>query len=145
MKRDLLRTGLLAALAIAGCHSYSGDITGNYKSVEYGFIAQNYLSFFENTTYVLRSSLKINADSTYVLQNCGNIEEGKWQVQHDSLLLFCEQNRWRIDSFNKTGFEDKFLDCGAGRPGVFLMDKNILKQEWKHKDRTVLNYFEKRK
>lgn len=144
MKRCTLRLCLIAFWGLAGCRSsYSERIIGKYESVKYNYVAKNYLSFFKNTTYVLGSTLDINADSSYLLTNCGNIEDGKWQVHDDSLLLFCKNNRWRIDSFNKNGFNGKFPDCGNGEPSVFIIDKNILKKERKNKGWTVLYYFKK--
>lgn len=143
MKKWFFYLSLSGIGLIIGCHSYSEGIIGKYQSKEHSLITKEYLSYFKNTTFVIRSSLVIKKDSTYYLENCGNVEEGKWQVHSDSLLLFCEHNRWRIDSLNKTGFNGKFLDCGDGAPSVFIIDKNVLKQQWKSKGRTILNYFKK--
>ena len=128
---------------IIGCHSYSEGIVGKYQSKEHSLITKGYLSIFKNTTFIIGSSLQIKSDSTFYMENCGNIEEGTWSIQHDSLLLYCISNRKRTDSLNKTDSTGQFLDCGDGTPLVFTIDKNILKQQWKSKGRTILNYFKK--
>jgi|GEM_PF-864649 len=144
MKQKLFKISLASILILSGCRASGESITGTYKSKTHNFVAQCYLHFFLNTRYVVGSTLEIKADSTYHLQNCGNIIDGKWQIGHDSLFLFCESNRWRMDSFNKTGFNGEFLEC-KHEPQIFFIDKGLLKQKLQLKGRTVLNYFVKDK
>jgi hypothetical protein len=51
------------------------------------------------------SSLKLNKDSSFTFQTCGNDLTGNWLVSNDSLILNYNSNRWRNDSLNKNGFE----------------------------------------
>lgn len=143
MKKYLFYLGFAGTGLMFGCHSYNEGIVGKYQSKKRSLVSKTYLSVIKNTTFVIGSSLEIKSDSTFYLDNCGNIEDGKWQIHGDSLLLFCEHNRWRIDSLNKTGFNSQLLDCGDGTPIVFIIDKNVLKQQWKSNGRLILNYFKK--
>lgn len=135
---------LLLLLLGASCHTYKPGITGVYKSMTYNRMQQAYLMLLRHETYVLNSSMIIRNDSSYVLTNCANIESGHWQLRHDSLMLYCQANRYKIDSLNITGYNGRFLDCGDGKPMVFRVENGKLKQRYRTAgNRTVLYYFKK--
>lgn len=135
---------LLLMMAVTSCHTYKSGVAGTYKSVTYNRIQQAYLMLLRHKTYVLNSSLIIKEDSSYVLANCGNIENGHWQLRHDSLILHCDENRYTIDSLNVTGFQGRFLNCGDEKPEIFTLRNGKLKQCYRAADgRMVLYYFKK--
>ena len=88
------------------------------------------------------ATLKLNRDSTYFMETCGNHILGLWQLSGDSLLLFCRSNRFRIDSLNRTGFNGHYPSCGD-RPEIFIRERNILKSRWEEDSKTVLADLEK--
>lgn len=135
---------IFIVLLLPGCQSYrQATIVGEYHSRKFGRMAQAYLYYFRNTTYVVRSTLMLKPDSSYELENCGNIETGHWKIYRDSLLLFCESNRFRMDSLNINGFLGKSPDCGDGRPEVYEIEGHLLKQKAKSGRIIILNYFKK--
>lgn len=143
LKQFIIPIAFVTASLLAGCSRHQQSIIGRYKSKEYSFISKYYLHLIRNTSFIIGSSIEIKSDSTYVLTNCGNIEEGKWEIRDDSLLLFCKDNRWRIDSLNRTGFKGEFLDCGDGKPSIFTIDGGMLKQTQENGKRRRLYNFEK--
>lgn len=135
---------LFAIISAVGCSVQNTNMIGSYKSKEFNKINRGYLYFFKNApNVVIGSTLNLKADSTFHLVNCGNTIDGKWQIHQDSLLLFCEDNKWNNDSLNIYGYNGDFLDCGNGAPYVYIIEKDVLKNKVKPKGKTVLNYFEK--
>jgi hypothetical protein len=74
-------------------------IFGTYSSPHYNLVKRGFL-FLKYKSFVQGSSLTLNPDYSYTLINCGNIENGHWLSQNDSLYLNCEKNNYRIDSLN---------------------------------------------
>lgn len=127
------------------CLTYKSGIVGNYESVTYSRLQQAYLLLIRHRTYPLNSSIRINDDSSYVLTNCGNIENGHWQLRQDRLMLYCDENRYTIDSFNITGFKGQFLDCGDKQPIIFKVHNGKLVRHYRQVDgRLVLYDFKKK-
>lgn len=78
-----------------------------------------------NKGYVVGSSLSLKADSSFININCGNIMYGKWNCIGDHLFLYCDSNKYAIDSLNKSGFNGKFAECPS-QPIKYLKAKDHL-------------------
>ena len=44
------------------------------------------------------SSLKLKEDSTFIYKTCGNLINGTWKTENDSLRLSITQNMLKVDS-----------------------------------------------
>ena len=89
---------------IIGCKSSEQVLQGKYESKEYSkldMLSKHFLGY----AVAMGSSLKLNKDSSFTFQTCGNDLTGNWLVSNDSLILNYNSNRWRNDSLNKNGFE----------------------------------------
>ncbi|HFC00191.1 MAG TPA: hypothetical protein ENJ53_05245 [Phaeodactylibacter sp.] len=121
-------------------------ITGEYKSKEYTALSRAWLHYVKKTDVAMGTTLKLERDSTFFLQNCGNILTGKWKTEMDTLILAVETNRWKNDSLNINGFNGKHPSIPQ-RPVKYLIKKNELIQKEKvmkdGKEKILINHFEK--
>ena len=85
---------VLILLLISSCKS-EFKLTGVYVSRDMKNVRGNKLM------YVTGSKLRVNPDSTYALETCGNISSGTWQYNNNLLILTCNHNRYKNDSINK--------------------------------------------
>jgi len=92
-----------ATLLLASC-SREDDLIGTYEADRYHFLEMAPLSVFQKTGFAAGSTLALNEDSSFVFMTCGNIQEGYWSIQADSLILDVHSNRWRTDSLQEHGF-----------------------------------------
>ncbi len=80
------------------CSSTKKPLFGTYKSKK----ETRFDKLFNSYDYwAIGSILNLEKDSTFYMKNCGNVLEGKWKVEKDSLLLFIDSNRFVIDSLNE--------------------------------------------
>ncbi len=81
----------LVIICLAG-HSCTGEnrtLTGSYTNEYCNPIDKIFKrGVVENTIH-----LSLNEDSSFVYTTCGNRIKGYWQQSHDSLLLFCTENK----------------------------------------------------
>lgn len=124
MKRIVLGIGFAAA--ILSCSPIKHSVVGHYKSKIYNRLQHLYYQV-HNTTYVLHSTLDINADSTFVNTICGNIITGNWRLKGtDTLMLFCKNNTYRNDSLNKI----RSHSCGSEPDKYFIHSSGELRQTY---------------
>lgn len=95
------------------------------------------------TAIELGDSLTIFSNNTYSYYTCGSIEVGNWQLAKDSLYLFCNNRKFRMDTFNQTNFNMDLPNCKA-ETTVFLLNGNTLKREWQHHNKKVKNWLIKK-
>ncbi len=97
MKNILVGITLLIAF---GCISLKEkDVVGIYESKKYNRF-EKVLIYLKYDGLVYGTKLKINKDSSFVMQTCGNYIEGKWNLKNDSIYLKVETNIYRSDSLN---------------------------------------------
>lgn len=92
-----------AALLLASC-SREGDLIGSYEADRYHFLEIAPRIVFQRTGFASGCTLELNEDSSFVFKTCGNVQEGYWSVQANSLILDVHSNRWRTDSLHEHGF-----------------------------------------
>lgn len=89
-----LRFLLMSAAFAVSCQtegSKGASVGGEYVSKSYGFI--EWLLLPAEAAAIGGNNLKLNADSSYLLQTCGNLISGHWRIDKtDSLVLFCTTN-----------------------------------------------------
>ena len=95
-----------AAILLASC-SREDDMIGTYEADRYHFLEMAPMSVLQKTGFAAGSTLELNEDSSFVFMTCGNIQEGYWSIQADSLILDVHINRWRIDSLQEHGFNGR--------------------------------------
>ena len=88
-------------------------------------------------------SLTLNKDASFEYCTCAQISTGKWQVNGDSLLLYCLEQKFIIDSFNHKPEYAGGIKCWTG-PEVFRIKKRTLSRVLKMKGRRYLNCLEKK-
>ena len=134
----------MISLALS-CPAFGQDISGSCRNKTFGLLDQGLL-FLNNMATAHGCSLELKKDFTYTYRTCGNIETGTWERRGDSLLLFCQSNRYRVDSLNQSGWQGKFAGC-SNKPDVFIIDQALLKQTQTFKNGAgtmkALNYLTK--
>lgn len=95
----MIRVFLLAILIISCNTTKSKFIAGEYASTK----KSKLYNYFYRPIYFVNSRLTLKVDSTYLYSTCGNKSSGYWYINNDSLILFCKENKYRIDSLNKPG------------------------------------------
>lgn len=111
-------------ILVSSCTSYT-ELVGKYESTgQYG-VRSLWNRYVKKQISSSGSSIDLNTDSTFKHTTCGNILTGKWCVKEDTLLLFCESNKYAIDSFNQYGFNGKFMECSE-KPDRYLVNGSRL-------------------
>lgn len=134
----MLKTLLLFLfIALLSCkQETSNDLTGTYESIRYSVFERPLESLKRiNDRRAVGTTLILNSDSSYQETTCGNIMTGTWRVKNDSLLLFCENNRWRIDSLQVFGFNGTWPGVPE-KPQSFFIDGTDLLQSHSYPDST---------
>lgn len=88
-------------------------------------------------------SLTLNKDASFEYCTCAQISTGKWQVNGDSLLLYCSEQKFIIDSFNHKPEYIEGTKCWSGAV-VFRIKKRTLSRVLKMNGRRYLNCLEKK-
>lgn len=78
----------------------SSTLIGIYKSQEPNLLVRQFEYHIMDKSRTSGTTLRLKADSTYWIETCANIGNGKWSINNDSLLLLPEVIRWKIDSLN---------------------------------------------
>jgi len=107
---------LITVCGVAGfsCSGQNKTLTGNYTN-EYcsPFDKIFRIGAVKNTIHLL-----LNEDSSFVYTTCANRSKGYWQKSHDSLLLFCTENKLVL-----TGDS---LSCGNGPTILYLSGDRLI-------------------
>lgn len=93
---------IITFFLLAAC-SRKIEVIGIYNTDRYSRAEKFSKSIVNKTWFVVGSSLEVNEDSTFHYQTCGNIMDGNWHIQRDSLVLDIDSNRWRSDSLQENG------------------------------------------
>lgn len=124
----------LLAVTIISCSSSDSNkpITGEYKSDS----PAKALQYISSKTYVTGSSLNLLKNNQFEIQTCGNIGKGNWKVTGDSLYLYYEEMRLKIDSLN---YDPKYkIDpIDNDTYDVYFINGNTLSREIKLKNGKV--------
>lgn len=96
-----------AAILLASC-SREIELIGTYEADRYHFLEMAPLSVFQKTGFAAGSILALNEDSSFVFMTCGNIQEGYWTIQADSLILDIHSNKWIVDSLQEHGYNGRW-------------------------------------
>jgi hypothetical protein len=118
-------TGVVFTLVMLSCSPVKHGIVGHYKSKTYNRLQHMYYQV-HNSTYVLHSTLDINADSTFVKMTCGNAITGNWRVKADTLMLICKRFTYHNDSLNKI----RDTICGSDPDKYFIHSSGELRQTY---------------
>ena len=118
---------VLIIICCISCSSTTDSVkTGTYKSVKLSKIELGIRYIFQSVkTYTIYCQLDLNVDSTFTYTTCGSIQTGKWRSFNDSLLMFAETNRFRIDSLNDAGYYGLFPKIPK-KPFVYKIKRNKL-------------------
>lgn len=89
----IIRLCFIFFITISSCNFKTTSLTGIYKS---------YKPIFSSDKYTIGVVLKLNDDSTFNYQTCGDISSGKWVVSEkfDSVILYCYKFKYINDSLN---------------------------------------------
>ena len=126
-------TYLLFFLIIScGSSDSKNTITGQYKSDSPPLVLQ-YLS---SESYITGNSLILLENNQFEIQTCGNIGKGNWKVTGDSLYLYYEEMRLKIDSLN---YDPKYKPDPIDNDtyDVYFINGNTLSREIKFKNGKV--------
>lgn len=122
IKTRILKCYIIFTVFIS-CSSSQKSIVGTYISKK----ETRFDRFFNSYDYWgTGSTLNLEKDSTFFMKNCGNILEGKWKVENDSLLLFASSNRFVIDSLNEIPKLKEQLKLDENKSISFKLKKRIL-------------------
>ena len=106
----LIKTILILCIGFTTCSFSQKNIIGTYKSS----MPSTFYVFFHKGHYSTGSVLTLHADSTFIYNICGNILQGVWQVQNDSLLITILTNMYKHDSsVHHTNSVQKFYVDGG--------------------------------
>jgi len=121
---------LLLILLVVSCSGTknSTDISGTYASDVPGAAEQ----FLSDKRYTTGDTLELHKDSTYMHTICAQISHGRWKVKGDSLYLFCNDIRFKIDSLNTMEQYKKGTICGTA-PEAYGIDGAVLLNRAKFK------------
>lgn len=109
------------------CESTPLEITGKYQEINRNWLERIWLVDLNNTVYPIKETLKINADSTFILTAC-TIKTGRWIISADSLVLIFETNNWAINRFNISGYDGRCPSLPE-QPYKFAIYKDYLLRE----------------
>lgn len=118
------------------------DIGGVYSSKRLTVWDQA-LSFPFYKGIAQREFLELKKDFMFEYRSCAQISKGHWRQNGDSLLLYCSERWFIIDSFNHKPEYAGGTKCWAG-PTVFRIKKGTLSRVLKMKDGRYLNCLEKK-
>ncbi len=96
------------AVACGSNKSNSQRVTGIYESKSHTSFQRAWYNIKTETLFATGTTLTLNEDSTFNLTTCGNIIDGKWTFDSDSVYLYAHSNKWRIDSLQQFGFHGKW-------------------------------------
>ncbi len=100
-----IRIVILLGLIFLGCTNKTTLQTGTYTYVRISKLELGFLFLTKGVkSYVVGTELVLNKDSSFKYTTCGNIMNGSWRCFKDSLFLKVTNNRWRMDSLDKYGF-----------------------------------------
>jgi hypothetical protein len=118
-------------------------IFGTYESYNQNSV-ENVLDYFSNRKYLIGTSIKLNNDSTFIFKNCSQNMIGYWKIKNDTLLLFCKEKKFLIDSLN---YSDKYKEgiiCSKEPfkykiKGTHLLTKNFQQNKYYYQDLEKIN------
>lgn len=117
-------------------------IIGEYESKKPSILFQ---IKYKYTNRAVGSRLVLNIDNSFEKKTCGNLIKGKWRVKADTLLLFYEENKFVIDSFNHIKeWKDK-LKINKNKPICYKIQNNKIYCLNYVDDKVYLDYFVKTK
>lgn len=141
MKKYLLAIGVFLS-SCTNVESQEKSIFGKYTSIKMSKIQRLVLSA-SNFEYTSGSSLTLNLDSTFVYETCAQIGNGVWYAKNDSIYLFCQNVRYKIDSFNYLPQYKKGTQCSE-KPTIYKIKKEGIVNIFKTKNNvTVQEYLSK--
>lgn len=88
--------------------SNQNDLVDKYETVKPNRLKWMWYYYIEGYRgYASGTELTLKEDSTFHLITCGNIIDGTWHCNDDSLYLSVDSNKWRKDSLQKHGYNGK--------------------------------------
>jgi len=112
---------LIMVCGVAGfsCSGQNKTLTGNYTN-EYcsPFDKIFRIGAVKNTIH-----LSLNEDNSFIYITCANRIKGYWQQSHDSLLLFCTENKFILSGDSAS--------CGS-EPIILSISGNKLTERFRH-------------
>jgi hypothetical protein len=122
----------LTVLLLLGCSSPNAHKNkiismGMYKCKIPSMLMHVYYNKIQKRYFLGSKSLVLSPDSFYSLSGCSNTETGTWSIRNDSLILVCQDNKWKKDSLNKI----EPLKCSVEPTSYFITDDGELKTEIK--------------
>jgi hypothetical protein len=99
--------------------------TGLYKSKSPGRLEWINLRLQGVKNYSIGSELTLNPDSTYYMQTCGAVSNGRWHTDSSRLYLKEEYINWRLDTFKKYGYKGRWLEVRKD-PMIFVIKDEMI-------------------
>jgi hypothetical protein len=86
-------------------------LNARYSSMDYGVLERSYFYVFNNEVCELGVTLFLEEDSTFSLNNCGGISQGRFVFRNDSLELFKD---FFLNSYDSVKYidGDSIMDYG---------------------------------
>ena len=116
-----------------GCISKSkNNLVGEYASFH---------PKFKNGKYTIGNRLKLNKDSSFNYESCGETVKGRWSLINDSVILFCYQFIYKNNNLNKL----RSTYCANDIPyETFKIENNgDLESSFICKNQTIINHLTK--
>jgi hypothetical protein len=116
---------LISILILISCGKSEDNLIGVFESEKVRFyeLPSFYISGFDK--YAIGAKLTLNSDNSFDYTTCANIMSGTWQEINDSIFLFANQNKYKIDSLNIVGFNGKFATIPS-KPIKFKIEGDLL-------------------
>ena len=116
---------LILIFLTTNCTKSEVSLFGQYESEGISFFEKP--SFFINGFYgySVGAGLSLNPDYSFEYSTCANLMSGTWKASKDSLFLYVEENRYRIDSLNQVSDQGK-LPKASEKPFKFRIEGNVL-------------------
>lgn len=119
---------LILLVGLFSCHAYkkSQFIPTKYTECRCNKLIRLFqYSKTKNTYYTFDSN------GHYKYNSCGIIARGRYIKRNDSIILYCEEKRFVLDSLNKHGFNGWFVKCADSPDVLKTRGKNEIKETYK--------------
>ncbi|QYJ68672.1 hypothetical protein [Flavobacterium litorale] len=104
---------LFMVVALLGCkaeHSSEGnhDLIGVYKSKKPNKFNVA-IGRVTGVSYGVGNKMILNKDSTFVYETCAMVISGKWSTENDTLLMYYDKKRFKVEELNTDPEYIKFI------------------------------------
>lgn len=82
------------------------------------------------TAFVGDTELSLRAHDSFHMATCANLITGTWSFDADSVYLHISTNEWRIDSFERQGFNGIWPEVPKKPYAYEIHDQRLQRIDW---------------